>query len=367
MEMRSPRKFECALLAGLCLFLAVAIPAAQLVDDRAITIQSSRDLAAKRQALIDYLWGAHGFPRGQLPSAVAKSIKSPVSGLNNLERVDELQIAMGEAERGLAYHFVAMRSNGRLVVVDQGHACTFDDTVAPAGKNYGMQRAIQELLSAGFSVLAVYMPHEIPGDCQGTSGHNAMFARTSAAGGPMRYFLEPVAVCLNYLQAKSRADRFPEYREFDMVGFSGGGWTATIYVAIDPRITMSFPVAGSLPLYLRTGASVGDAEQTDAPFYKIAGYPDLYVMGAYGPGRKQVQILNRRDSCCFGENQHDAALMGMTWEAAVRGYETRVQTALEHLGSKNAFRVEIDEEATGHMISHHAIADIILRELSEKH
>jgi hypothetical protein len=356
---------RCALSFGLSVVLSAALTAAELIDDRAIIIQSSQDVAAKRRALIDFIWDAPGFPIAKLPSAVSKNITSPVSGLNNLTRVDEIHISMDEGQQGLAYHFVATQSNERLVVVHQGHSCTFDDSAALAGKNYGMQRAINELLAAGFSVLAVYMPHESPGDCLGTSHHNSMLAGATTSGNPIKFFLEPVAVCLNYLQSKSRADHFPKYREFDMVGFSGGGWTTTVYAAIDPRIAMSFPVAGSLPLYLRTGDSVGDAEQTLANFYKIAGYLDLYVMGAYGPKRKQVQILNRRDSCCFGEKQHDAAMFGTGWQEAVRGYESRVQNALAHLG-EGSFRLEIDEESTGHMISHHAIVVVILEELSAK-
>jgi len=355
-----------ALTFAVCL-PALALPAAQLLDDRAITFQSPQDIAARRQALIRFLWGAPGFPSAKLPS-IKQNIPSPVSALDNLLRVDELHISMDEGEHGLAYHFIARRSNGRLVVLHQGHGCTFDDSASAAGTNFGMQRAISELLDAHFSVLAVYMPHEIPGDCLGTTHHNAMLAAASAtgAGSPIRFFLEPVAASLNYLQTKSDADRFPEYHEFDMVGFSGGGWTTTVYAAIDPRITMSFPVAGTLPLYLRTGSSAGDAEQTFANFYRIAGYPDLYVMGAYGASRKQVQVLNRRDSCCFGEKQHNAAQFGVSWDEGIRSYESRVQDALLHLGGQGSFRLEIDEESTGHMLSHHAIVDVILAELRAK-
>ena len=36
-----------------------------------------------------------------------------------------------------------------------------------------------------------------------------------------------------------------------MIGISGGGWTTTVYPAIDTRISESFSVAGSLPLSLR--------------------------------------------------------------------------------------------------------------------
>jgi hypothetical protein len=96
------------------------------------------------------------------------------------------------------------------------------------------------------------------------------------------------------------------------VGLSGGGWTTTVCAAIDPRITRSYPAAGSLPFHLRPGSpnaasSTGDWEQrmeTQPHFYRIAGYLDLYVMAAIGAGRRQIQILNRFDSCCFAGVGH---------------------------------------------------------------
>lgn len=32
------------------------------------------------------------------------------------------------------------------------------------------------------------------------------------------------------------------------MGKSGGGWTTTVSAALDPRIRVSFPIAGSIPL-----------------------------------------------------------------------------------------------------------------------
>src|SRR5207245_717916 len=172
----------------------------------------------------------------------------------------------------------------------------------------------------------------------------------------------PTAISLNYLKRRSRADHFPKYRTFHITGLSGGGWTTTIYSAIDPAIHCSFPVAGTIPLYLRTGGSVGDREQFEPSFYRLAGYPDLYILGAEGRDRKQVQILVRRDDCCFGEAQHDPKSAGSGYEDAMRAYEKRVQSALKEIGS-GSFRLEIDETAPSHMISHHAIEDVLLAEL----
>jgi hypothetical protein len=121
-------------------------------------------------------------------------------------------------------------------------------------------------------------------------------------------------------------------------------------------------VAGTIPLYLRVGGSVGDREQYEPSFYRLAGYPDLYILGASERGRKQVQILVRRDDCCFGERQHDAKSLGMGYAEALHEYEHRVQAALKDVGH-GSFRLEIDETAPSHMISHHTIEKVLLPEL----
>ena len=110
--------------------------------------------------------------------------------------------------------------------------------------------------------------------------------------------------------------------------------------------------------YSVTGGSVGDKEQFLDEFYRVAGYPDLYLLGADQAGRKQVQILNRRDDCCFGEAQHDAGRSGAAYEPAIRVYEKVVQQAV---GPKR-FRLVIDESAPRHMISEEAVR-IMLREM----
>ena len=337
---------------------ASRIESAELIDDRAITVHSAREVADKRRALIQYLWGTEGFPIRRLPN-ILTNVASPVKQLSALARVDEFRTDMAPGLQGLAYHFIPRRPNRELVVVHHGHACTLDDDPSLTDTGYGLQRTINALLREGYGVLGVFMPHMQPGDC--TGGHEAMF-QMKTTGSPLKYFLESTAVSLNYLKTRSRAGRFPIYRTFHMTGLSGGGWTTTVYAAIDPTIRCSFPVAGTIPLYLRTGGSVGDREQFEASFYRIAGYPDLYILGAHGRGRKQVQILVRHDDCCFGQAQHDAKSSGMAYADAMREYEIRIRTALKEIGL-SSYRLEIDEIAPSHMISHHAIEDIILPEL----
>jgi hypothetical protein len=318
-----------------------------------VTIRRSEDINAKRGDLINFIWGKSGFPVHKLPSSITRNVESPVQFLENLQRVDEIHVAMDEnekhvAEQGLGYHFIAQRTNHNLVVVHHGHDCYLDgswDPLSDTGPGYGLQRTINGLLVDGYSVLAVFMPRnqpatpDYPPNCLKSDEHHIMFEIQLLSGSPMKFFLEPVVVCLNYLQLKSSEDKFPAYEEFNMVGISGGGWTTTVYSAIDPRIAFSFPVAGSTPLYPiheYPNDGHGDDEQNWPDFYKIAGYLDLYVMGSYGRGRKQVQILNRRDAT-FGPAD------GTAWVDAIRSYESEVRQTLDQLGSGGSFRLEIDD------------------------
>jgi hypothetical protein len=334
---------------------------AQLLDDRAITIRSADDIPAKRQALIKYLWGDHGFPSHRLPNSVRTNVPSPVAQLDQLARVDEFSINLAPGLQGLAYHFISRQPNHELVVVHHGHGCTLDDDPGPADVGHGLQRTIRSLLGRGYGVLGVFMPHMRPGDC--TGNHEGLFEGDTNAS-PIRYFLEPTLVSLNYLETQSRPAQFPDYRAFHMVGLSGGGWTTTIVAAIDPRIRCSFSVAGTIPLYLRSSGSIGDREQFEPSFYRIAGYPDLYLLGAAGKGRKQIQIVIRADDCCFGKAQHDAAATGLAYDDAMHEFSSRVRDALKPLG-EGSFRLAIDETAPSHMISHYVIEKIILPELLE--
>lgn len=58
---------------------------------------------------------------------------------------------------------------------------------------------------------------------------------------PIRYFLEAVVLVTNY------ALDVLKYNKVVMTGLSGGGWTTTIAAALDPRISLSMPIAGSIP------------------------------------------------------------------------------------------------------------------------
>jgi hypothetical protein len=346
-------------------------PSLPLINDSQISIHSAADVTAIRQQLIQFIWGPRGFPAHDLPAKVMADICahpdarshdacSLASSVTNLLRVDEMQVLMDNHNESLAYHFVPQKPNGRLVIVHQGHFCYLND----AANADGVANTIKALVTKGFGVLAMYMPHKQPDDCGGPYVEDGLF-NEKTVGSPMKYFFEPIAEDLNYLKTYSKAADFPSYQKYSLIGLSGGGWTVTVYAAIDPNIATSIPVAGSIPIYLRSPRfpnDVGDYPQIWPPFYEIAGYLDLYIMGAYGVGRSQIQILNRNDNCCFGPKQYD---LSGTWDQAVQAYAARVRNTLSSLGEGH-YQLVIDDVATHHMISSYAINDVIIPALLPK-
>jgi hypothetical protein len=332
------------------------------VDDSAILVTSEADVARTRADIIAFVWGPNAFPSERRPT-VQRDIASPVDGLDTLGRVDQLTVTVtanaGPVE-SLAYHFIPRAPNGHLVIMHNGHVCYFNEPPAADDEGYGLQRTIKGLLDTGASVLAIYMPRQRPGECE---SHVPLFDnRRVDDGRPFRYFLEPIAADVNYLRTASEEDDFPVYTDFSMIGLSGGGWSTVVYSAIDPTIGLSIDVAGSQPLYLRGNEAI-DIEQFDDAFYARFGYPDLYVLGAHGTGRRRIQVLNRHDDCCFGEAQHDPDLAGTTYDDAIRIYEADVRAALAHMGAPS-FEVHIDEAAPSHMISWETLNGIILPALA---
>ena len=156
---------------------------------------------------------------------------------------------------------------------------------------------------------------------------------------PIRYFVEPVIVALNYAETL-------EYNAFYMVGMSGGGWATVLASALDTRIIGSFPIAGTIPLYARRRLKdVGDFEQWYPDLYKTANYLEMYVMGSSGEGRFQFQVMNLFDPITFAGSRHQA------WESVI-------QDVVEELG-KGSFSIFLDETTKEHTLSSISFQKII--------
>ena len=272
------------------------------------------------------------------------------SGLRNLARVDRLAISMPLGFTSIAYHVIPRRTNGRLLVYHSGHRET------PAGD----KRTIAHFLERGYALLVFAMPfngsntnpESVETPCgrvrlegrPATTYHDALGCLPM----PLRYFVEPVAVGLNYAARLG-------YRLIAMIGLSGGGWTTVLYAALDPRVQRSYPVASSLPHYVtarscaaRASVDVprcfGDFEQRIPGLYMIATHLELYALGASGVGRKQLATYNVYDRCCFSGTSY-------------REWMPRVRSAVRRLG-EGEYDAVGDTTHRDHLISPFALGVI---------
>jgi len=314
-----------------------------------INIHSPQDIEAKRTALIELLWGKDAFPFEKLPDSVISAVNdSDFVSLTNLKRIDKLVIEMESGFNSLVYHFIPENANGSAAIYHQGHGGKF---------NIGIN-TIRAFLEKGYHVFAMSMPllgmnrrPVVDTERYGKlilHSHNQMILLSPAQGHPLKYFMEPVAAVSNY------AWKF-NFERLIMIGLSGGGWTTTLYAALDPRIDISYPVAGTLPHYLRArdfagNGSMGDYEQRAPEIYKTANYPELYILGCSGAKRRQLQILNEFDACCFRGT----------------GYKTYLDIIIERLAllGQGSFDIFLDSTHRLHQISAQALK-IIFNDLDK--
>jgi hypothetical protein len=262
-----------------------------------ISIRSAADVAELRHRLISYLWGEDGLPLDTLPE-VDESIEGDryrIPLLASAARIDRVTVRQDFGLHSTVHVFHPERNGGTLVLFHEGHQGDFLEHADVIGG----------LLNRGATVAAFCMPllgvNDQPvvhlsrlGRLKLTS-HEQMAFLEPKQGHPVKYFLEPVVVFLNHVT------RTGGFEHVAMVGISGGGWTTTLAAALDPRIQTSFPVAGSYPFYLRSESrrDWGDFEQVVPELYRTANYLELYVMGAHGEGRRQLQVINKYDASCF--------------------------------------------------------------------
>ncbi|MEN8188140.1 MAG: glycosyl hydrolase family 28 protein, partial [Bacteroidota bacterium] len=290
----------CSVVFGLEKYeVKPVIPPVYLETDvnKLISIRSGNDALKLKKNLIKFVFGNEELSLNNLPSNVKKDYSDPeYHDIKSLKTINKITVEMDYGLESVIYHFNPKSKNNKVVLYHQGHRGDFVN-----GKS-----VIKEFLDNGYSVVAFAMPLmgmnnkpfvTIPnlGKIHLTQHEYFKFLEPEN-GHSVKYFIEPVITTINYLE------KIYSYDNVIMTGISGGAWTTTIAAAIDSRVKMSFPVAGSYPMYLRSGSDKdsGDWEQSIPDFLQTANYLELYVLGAYGDSRKQVQVVNKYDACCFG-------------------------------------------------------------------
>ena len=316
-----------------------------------IDIKNESDILKIRDELIFYIWDAPPsiiFPTDNsskiLPTRIEKDIDDKrFSSLENLQKIDKLTIEMKHDVNSIVYIFHAEQSNNELIIYHQGHSGGFFNGIS----------TISYFLKNGYSVMAFSMPlmgmNNQPMINVENLGsitffdHDQFQLLESESFSPLNYFFTPINHSLNYL------DLNHNFNNYHMVGISGGGWTSTVYPALDTRISKSFAVSGSLPLSLRINSQdLGDYEQIQPELYKIANYSELYIMSSFGEDRSFNQIFNKYDPCCFSGTLFNE-------------YESKISNIVSKLNLGD-FNVYLDETHKEHKISEYA-QELILEKI----
>ena len=315
--------------------------------DSLIKIDNKSDIDQKRNFLTEFFWNVESttfkrIPAGYIPVPEVESdiSDSRYSDFQNLKRIDRLTVEMEYDINSISYLFIPEESNEKLILYHQGHDGDFI-----LGKD-----TIQFFLNRNFTVLASTMPLvgmnnqpivEIDGlGKMKLISHEQLRLLEANNFNPMKLFLDPIRINLNFIEMEY------DFKQYSMIGLSGGGWTTVIYSAIDERISDSFSVAGSMPFYLRVNdRDIGDYEQTNIDLYQNVNYLELYVLSAYGDGRKHIQIFNKNDPCCFSGNGYDT-------------YESVVKDRILQLG-KGDFQIFEDDTHYEHKISYITLEQIV--------
>lgn len=283
------------------------------------SVADARRLRGRLQQLV---WGRPGVPR-DIEARLEPLTRPQLSNLRGVRRIRRLVIPLPRGFHSLGVLSESHLQPARGLVIWHG-----SHSRQPVDADI-----VGSFASAGFDVASLSMP--LYGDNQ------TQFVRDEAGirirprthhdlmrvERPLRFFMDPVAGVINAL-----AQQYPFVA---LGGFSGGGWTTTVYGALDTRLDAVYPVAASLPLNMRSEpGDVGDDEQRYPPLFSLASYEDLYVLGS--SGRRQLAIWNRFDSCCFAGGRE-------------RQFAPAVEAAARQLGG--TYEAHSDDSHHRHLVS----------------
>ena len=337
----------------------------------------------RREKLVRFIW-EHGLPKTRPVVTTLPGIPEELAPVKAelIAKVDlytiEVSLMAFFSRAYVAYPKLQPANKARLAIVHAGHMGETHEQ----GLELGLKDTIERLLENGFIVAAMQMPlvnwnkdangilpngtsFEIAN--RSVAGHDELFAKVEPSIGAliMAFFLEPVVQVTNELLT-----RHPENSGLVMVGLSGGGWTTHFSAALDPRITLSVPVAGALPLYARpfSRGSKGDSEQEYPPILReddsnndgvldkavgACSWLEIFALGGIGPSgkRKQVQVINFDDSCCFN---------GPVYQT----YSESLSKKVAEIGT-GEWQVYVDRTHQSHLISTKTLDEVLMPMLEQ--
>ncbi len=349
-----------------------------------VRFQTSEQAEGRRRQLVKSIW-VEGLPRTRPEKIETLRVSDELAAVNQslISKVDRYTMNVS----GTQFHAIAYvaspvtppASKSKLAIVQAGHMLEGKDHYLDAG----LKQTIERLLQNGFIVAVLQMPlvgwnQDASGILpngqsfnirqRGSAGHDELFAEVESTlrGQTMAFFLEPVVQVTNELLATH-----PQNIGLLMIGLSGGGWTTHMSAALDPRIQISIPVAGALPLYARpfSRGSKGDSEQEYALIFAeddtnqdgildrasgVCSWLEVFALGGISPSakapRQQIQVLNFEDACCFN---------GPVYQT----YEAPLVKLVASIG-RGTWQLFVDRTHQDHLISEQVLDQVLIPAIS---
>lgn len=275
-----------------------------------INVSSQTQIKETRDFLKSYIFGYNFSPLNDYPILNKEKVKGLEFDFLDpfLKGVDEYTVSMAKGIKCHFYHLKPKISASKAAIIHQGHAASFFTS--------NLMELVLKFVYEGYDVFTFYMPfanHEIPELCDiygspikfdsaATGANHENFSVLDSTfkpneGNSLMFFVQPVINAVNFISDSLHIE------DILMTGISGGGWETVVCSAIDERIKISFPIAGTTPLFLSsTNNGLGDYEQDKLAFTDSCNYLDMYILASNGRDRKQFQIFNSQDNCCFYGN-----------------------------------------------------------------
>lgn len=124
--------------------------------------------------------------------------------------------------------------------------------------------------------------------------HDDLFLLQSGEKSALRFMVQPGLAALEHARQ--------HHEDVEVMGISGGGWSAVMVAALDADVRATTSIAGTVPVLelLGTAPYLPDFEQRLPGLFPDLDYLDLYVLGAV-PDRRLRLLYNSADPCCFAQ------------------------------------------------------------------
>ncbi|WP_051013598.1 alpha/beta hydrolase [Pararhodospirillum photometricum] len=308
-----------------------------------IRFAGPEDMVPRRAALAEVIFGPGVTtpPADLRPDRVERGVDPQgVAALapyrdDRVASIDRLSLTVDEGFTARFYVLHPRHPRGPVLLYQQGNAATIANAASLLGP----------LLERGVTIVAFNYPGY---------GENVLTRRSYPGYGvfepslrehmaldplPLRRFFLPLLAGLNHGLAETGA------LVADMAGISAGGWATVVFAAVESRVRRSYPMAGAYPLYLQQQDDHPPSEeQYYRPLLQAANYLELFVMGAVGEGRAQIQFFGQYDRCC--QNNRLSEL-----------YAPAVRDAAQRLGGR--FDVHLNTTSPDHRINDDYVARIL--------